>query len=125
MTGCPGPDSNRDALRRCPLKTVCLPVSPPGPIKTCGGQLGGQRSYGARGSPRLTTAYHREPPPPQDSVSTSFTTRACQTSGGQLGGQQSYCARGSPRLTTAYHREPPPPQDSVSTSFTTRAGKQR
>src|SRR5712691_3885406 len=48
--------------------------------------------------------------PPQDGVSTSFTTRACQTSGGQLGGQRSYCARGSPRLTTAYHREPPPPQ---------------
>src|SRR5690242_17896965 len=27
---CPGPDSNRDALRHCPLKTACLPVSPPG-----------------------------------------------------------------------------------------------
>src|SRR5262249_9766436 len=23
-------DSNRDALRHCPLKTACLPVSPPG-----------------------------------------------------------------------------------------------
>src|SRR5437588_13094115 len=30
VTECPGPDSNRDALRRCPLKTVCLPVPPPG-----------------------------------------------------------------------------------------------
>src|SRR3990172_6774440 len=30
MAGCPGPDSNRDALRHCPLKTACLPVSPPG-----------------------------------------------------------------------------------------------
>src|SRR5437588_3292681 len=27
---CPGSDSNRDALRHCPLKTACLPVSPPG-----------------------------------------------------------------------------------------------
>src|SRR3989337_2987818 len=30
MAGCPGPDSNRDALRHCPVKTACLPVSPPG-----------------------------------------------------------------------------------------------
>src|SRR5438876_282445 len=73
--------------------------------QTSCGPLVGQLTYCARGSPRLSTAYHREPPPPQDSVSTSFTTRADQTSGGQLGGQQSYCARGSPRLTTAYHRE--------------------
>src|SRR2546422_11354511 len=29
---CPGPDSNRDALRHCPLKTACLPVSPPGRV---------------------------------------------------------------------------------------------
>src|SRR5256885_8895619 len=27
---CPGADSNRDGLRHCPLKTACLPVSPPG-----------------------------------------------------------------------------------------------
>src|SRR2546430_13091568 len=31
--GCPGSDSNRDALRHCPLKTAGLPVSPPGPAK--------------------------------------------------------------------------------------------
>ena len=49
-------------------------------------------------------------PPPQDGVSTSFTTRAEKTCGGQLGGQRRHPARGSPRLTTAYHREPPPPQ---------------
>src|SRR5947207_1996681 len=71
VIGCPGPDSNRDALRRCPLKTVCLPVPPPGLVETCGGQLGGQRPHAARASPPLTTPYHREPPPPQDSVSTS------------------------------------------------------
>src|SRR2546425_715331 len=42
-SGCPGQDSNRDALRRCPLKTVCLPVSPPGRVKKGRiGPLGGQ-----------------------------------------------------------------------------------
>src|SRR2546427_6239827 len=30
VTRCPGSDSNRDALRHCPLKTACLPVPPPG-----------------------------------------------------------------------------------------------
>src|SRR3989442_2608923 len=30
VTPCPGSDSNRDALRHCPLKTACLPVPPPG-----------------------------------------------------------------------------------------------
>src|SRR6266481_9912014 len=30
VTLCPGSDSNRDALRHCPLKTACLPVPPPG-----------------------------------------------------------------------------------------------
>src|SRR5881296_4011135 len=32
VAGCPGPDSNRDALRHCPLKTACLPVPPPGRV---------------------------------------------------------------------------------------------
>src|SRR5947199_7138865 len=32
VTLCPGPDSNRDALRHCPLKTACLPVPPPGRV---------------------------------------------------------------------------------------------
>ena len=27
---CPGPDSNRDGSRHCPLKTACLPIPPPG-----------------------------------------------------------------------------------------------
>ncbi len=27
---CPGPDSNRDDFRHCPLKTACLPIPPPG-----------------------------------------------------------------------------------------------
>ena len=48
--GCPGPDSNRDALRHCPLKTACLPVPPPG------------RSYRARSPQQSSDPSGRQAP---------------------------------------------------------------
>src|SRR2546421_5503224 len=51
VTRCPGSDSNRDALRHCPLKTACLPVSPPGRAQQRKGRIAARR-----GQPRPTVS---------------------------------------------------------------------
>src|SRR5439155_3355195 len=60
LGGCPGPDSNRDALRRCPLKTVCLPVSPPGPDRKARAQRAGDQAEHLAPGPSRDTLHAME-----------------------------------------------------------------